>query len=160
MSEGECPRIQPSHPLSSPSPLPSVFPRNSVCSNKSVLCLSPSTEYSGLISFRITNLISLQSKGLSRVLSNTTVQNHQGFGTQLSLWNNSHSGTLWSTFHQSCPKSGKNKRLFKKAAPPGGGTGSLRRGPGSFREIRWEVPSRCRRGTETRPAAALWSIGA
>ena len=32
-----------------------------------------------------TGLISLQSKGLSRVFSNTTVQNHQFFGTQLSL---------------------------------------------------------------------------
>ena len=35
-------------------------------------------------------LISLQSKGLSRVFSNTTVQKHQLFGTQLSLWSNSH----------------------------------------------------------------------
>ena len=34
--------------------------------------------------------ISLQSKGLSRVFSNTTVQKHQFFGTQLSLWSNSH----------------------------------------------------------------------
>ena len=33
--------------------------------------------------------ISLQSKGLSRVFSNTTLQNHQFFGTQLSLWSNS-----------------------------------------------------------------------
>ena len=32
-----------------------------------------------------TSLISLQSKGLSRVFSNTTVQKHQFFGTQLSL---------------------------------------------------------------------------
>ena len=35
--------------------------------------------------FRLTGLISLQSKGLSRVFSNTTVQKHQFFGTQLSL---------------------------------------------------------------------------
>ena len=35
-------------------------------------------------------LISLQSKGLSRVFSNTTIQKHQFFGTQLSLWTNSH----------------------------------------------------------------------
>ena len=33
--------------------------------------------------------ISLQSKGLSRVFSNTTVQKHQFFGAQLSLWSNS-----------------------------------------------------------------------
>ena len=37
-----------------------------------------------------TSSISLQSKGLSRVFSNTTVQKHQFFGTQLSLWPNSH----------------------------------------------------------------------
>ena len=37
-----------------------------------------------------TGWISLQSKGLSRVFSNTTVQKHQFFGTQLSLWFNSH----------------------------------------------------------------------
>ena len=57
--------IQPSHPLSSPSPPPSVFPCIRVFSNESVLCIrwpkywnvsfgiSPSNEYSGLISFRI-----------------------------------------------------------------------------------------------------------
>ena len=38
----------------------------------------------------LTGLISLQSKGLSRVLSNTTVQTHQIFDTQLSLWSNSY----------------------------------------------------------------------
>ena len=37
-----------------------------------------------------TGFISLQSKGLSRVFSNTTVQKHQFFGTQLSLWSNAH----------------------------------------------------------------------
>ena len=38
----------------------------------------------------LTGLISLQSKELSRVFSNTTVQKHQFFGAQLSLWSNSH----------------------------------------------------------------------
>ena len=37
-----------------------------------------------------TGWISLQSKGLSRVFSNTTVQKHEFFGAQLSLWTNSH----------------------------------------------------------------------
>ena len=37
-----------------------------------------------------TGWISLQSKGLSRVISNTTVQKHQFFSTQLSSWSNSH----------------------------------------------------------------------
>ena len=57
--------IQPSHPLSSPSPPPSIFPSIRGFSNESVLCIrwpkywsfsfsiSPSNEYSGLISFRM-----------------------------------------------------------------------------------------------------------
>ena len=40
--------------------------------------------------FEWTSWISLQSKGLSRVISNTTVQKHLFFHTQLSLWSNSH----------------------------------------------------------------------
>ena len=38
----------------------------------------------------LTGLISLQSRGLSRVFSNTIVQKHQFFSTQPSLWSNSH----------------------------------------------------------------------
>ena len=38
----------------------------------------------------LTGLISLQSKRLSRVFSNSTVQKHQVFSAQLSLWSNSH----------------------------------------------------------------------
>ena len=41
-------------------------------------------------SLGLTGWISFQSKGLSRVFSNTTIQKHQFFGTQLSLWSNSH----------------------------------------------------------------------
>ena len=75
---------------------PSIFPSIRVFSNESALCIrwpkywsfcfsiSPSNEYSGLISLGWTGWISLQSKGLSRVFSNTTVQKHQLFGTQLS----------------------------------------------------------------------------
>ena len=37
-----------------------------------------------------TGLISSLSKGLSRVFSSTTIWKHQFFGTQLSLWSNSH----------------------------------------------------------------------
>ena len=66
--------------------LPSIFPGIRVFSSELVLRIrwpkywsfsfniSPSNEYSGLISFRMTGLISLQSKGLSRVFYNTTVQ--------------------------------------------------------------------------------------
>ena len=39
---------------------------------------------------RLTDLNSLQCKGFSRVFSNTTVQKHQFFGAQLSLWSRSH----------------------------------------------------------------------
>ena len=86
------------HPLLLP---PSIIPIIRVFSNKSVLrirwpkyssfsfSISPSNEHSGLISFRI-DLQSLQSKGLSRVFSNTTVQKHQFFGAQLSSQSNSH----------------------------------------------------------------------
>ena len=78
--------------------LPSIFLSISVFSNKSALHtrwpkywsfsfnISPSNEYPGLISFRMDWLDLLaQSKGLSRVLSSTSVQKHQFFGTQLSL---------------------------------------------------------------------------
>ena len=82
--------------------LPSVFPSIRVFSNESVLhirwpkywsfsfSIRPSNEYSRLISFRLIVSISLQSKGLSRVFSSTTVQKHQFLSTQLSLWSNSH----------------------------------------------------------------------
>ena len=50
---------------------------------------STSNEYSGLISLGWTAWIALQFKGLSRVFSNTTVQKHQFFGAQLSLYSNS-----------------------------------------------------------------------
>ena len=58
--------------------------------------ISSSNEYSGLISFRLTGLIFLQSKQLSRVFFKTMVQKHQFFGAQLSLWSNSHiKAWLW-----------------------------------------------------------------
>ena len=47
--------------------------------------ISPSSEYSGLIFFKKTGLISLLSKGISKVFSNTTGQKHQFFSAQLSL---------------------------------------------------------------------------
>ena len=49
------------------------------------LQISSSSEYSGLIFFGWTGWISLQSQGLSRVFSNTTVQKHQFFCARLSL---------------------------------------------------------------------------
>ena len=75
--------------------LPSVSPSIRIFSNKPALHIrwptygsfsfskSASDEYSGLNSFRLTNLISLQSKGLSRVFSSTIIQNHQFFSISL-----------------------------------------------------------------------------
>ena len=71
--------IQSSHPLSSPSP-PSIFPSIRIFSNESVccirwpeywsfsLCISPSNEYSGLISFRIDWLDLLAVQGTLKSL--------------------------------------------------------------------------------------------
>ena len=47
----------------------------------------------GWICLGLTGWISLQSKGLSRVFSSVTIQKHQFFGTQPSLWSNSHMRT-------------------------------------------------------------------
>ena len=52
--------------------------------------ISPSNEHPGLSPLEWTGWISLRSKGLSRVFSNTTVQKHQFFGAQLSSPSNSH----------------------------------------------------------------------
>ena len=90
--------VMPSNHLILCHPLlpPSIFPSISVFFNESALCIrwprywsfsfiiSPSNEHPGLISL-LTGWISLQSKGLSRVFSNTTLQKHQFFCAQLSL---------------------------------------------------------------------------
>ena len=82
--------------------LPSIFISIRVFSNKSALHtkwpkywsfsfnVSPSKEHQGWYPLGWTGWISFHSKGLSRVLSNTTVQKHQFFGAQLSLQSNSH----------------------------------------------------------------------
>ena len=82
--------------------LPSIFPSIRVFPNESALpirwpkywsfsfSISPSNEYSGLISFRMDWLDLLAVQGLSRVFSSTTVQKHQFFGTQLSSQSDSH----------------------------------------------------------------------
>ena len=82
--------------------LPSIFPSITVFSNESVLHVNGQrTGVSALASVLPMNIqdwfpsgwtgwISSLSKGLSRVFSNITVQKHQFFDTQLSLWFNSH----------------------------------------------------------------------
>ena len=74
---------------------PSIFPSIRAFSNEAVLyirwpkywsfSINSSNEYSGLFPLGLTDLISMQSKGLSRVFSYITVQKHQFFGAQLSL---------------------------------------------------------------------------
>ena len=79
--------------LCCPLLLPSVFPSLRIFSSEFALCIrwpkywsfsfsiNPSSEYSGLFFFRITGVLSLQSKGLSRVFSRTTVHlKHKFFG--------------------------------------------------------------------------------
>ena len=80
--------------------LPLIFPSVRVFSNESVLHIrwpkcwsfsfstSPFNEHSELISFRIDWLDLLAVQGT--LFSNTTVQKHQFFSPQLSLWSNSH----------------------------------------------------------------------
>ena len=74
--------------------LPPIPPSIRVFSNESTLCMRwPkywSFSFSIIPSKEIPGLISLQSKGLSRVFSNITVQKHQFFGAQPSSQSNSH----------------------------------------------------------------------
>ena len=76
--------------------LPSIFPSIRVFSScgKSIGVSASASVLSMNIqdcfTLRLTGLISLQSKGLSRVFFNITVQKHQFFGAQPSLWSNSH----------------------------------------------------------------------
>ena len=96
--------VMPSHHLILCHPLlpPSIFPSIRVFSNESVLHIRWAKYWSFSFSIilpmniqdwfplRWIGWISLRSKGLPRVFSNTTVQKHQFFGAQLSLWSNSH----------------------------------------------------------------------
>ena len=82
--------------------LPSIFPSIRIFSSALALhirwpkygslsfSISPSNEYSGLISLGWTGWISFLSTGLSRVFSSTTVLKHQFFSAQPSLWSSSH----------------------------------------------------------------------
>ena len=96
--------IQPSHPLSSPSPpAPNPSQHQSLFQWLNSLHEVAKVEFGVSASASVlpkntqdwspkewTGWISLQSKGLSRVFSNTTVQRHQFFSAQLSSQSNSH----------------------------------------------------------------------
>ena len=97
--------------LCCPLLLPSIFPSIRVFTCESVLHTSGGQSTGASASFLLMNiqdwfplgltgLISLQSKGLSRVFSNSTVQKHQFFSAQLSLWSNSpiHTWLLENSF--------------------------------------------------------------
>ena len=81
--------------------LPSIFSSIRVFSNELALrirwpkywsfsFISPFMNTQDLSPLGWTGWIPLQSKGLSRVFSSTTIQKHQFFGAQPSLWSNSH----------------------------------------------------------------------
>ena len=82
--------------------LPSIFPSIRVFSNESALhirwpkywsfsfSISPSNDYSGLLSFRIDWFDLLAVQGTLKSLLITTIQKHKFFGIQPSLWSNSH----------------------------------------------------------------------
>ena len=94
--------LQPSHSLSSPSP--PAFYHSSIRYFPVSWLFSSGSQSIGVSAsasvlpvniqdwfpLELTGLIFLQSKGLSRVFSNNTVQKHQFFSTQLSLWFNTH----------------------------------------------------------------------
>ena len=92
--------IQPSHPPSSPSPLALNLSQHQglfqwvtfLHQVAKVLELQHQSFQwiQGWFLLGLTGLISLQSKGLSRVFSSTIVRRHQFFGVQPSLWSNSH----------------------------------------------------------------------
>ena len=68
----------------------STFPWGGQSTGVSALASFLPKKYQGWSPPEGTGWISLQSKGLSRVFSNTTVQNHQFFGAQPSSQSNSH----------------------------------------------------------------------
>ena len=81
-----------SFPASGSFPVSQLFASDgqSIGASASASATVLSMNIQGWFPLRLTDLISLLSKGFSRVFSNTTVQKQQFFGTQLSLWSNSH----------------------------------------------------------------------
>ena len=82
-----CPQ---SLPASESLPMSQLFAWGGQSTGVSASASFPPKKSQGWSPSECTGWISLQSKGLSRVFSNTTVQKHQFFGTQLSSQSNSH----------------------------------------------------------------------
>ena len=115
--------IQPSHPLSSTSsclqffPASGSFPVNWLLASggQSIWASASASVFpmniQGRFPLGLTGLISLQSKGLSRVFSSTTIQKHQFIGAQLSLEDQVHTsrhgwlGRLVRSFLATCNQS-------------------------------------------------------
>ena len=79
-----------SFPASESFPMSQLFAWGGQSTGVSALASSLPKNTQGWSLLEWTGWISLQSKGLSRVFSNTTVQKHQFFSTQLSSQSNSH----------------------------------------------------------------------
>ena len=77
-------------PASEPFPMSQLFAWGGQSTGVSALASSPPKKSQGWSPLEWTGWISLQSKGLSRVFSNTTVLKHQFFSAQLSSQSNSH----------------------------------------------------------------------
>ena len=82
-----CPQ---SLPVSESFPMTQLFTWGGQSTGVSALASFPPKKSQGWFPSEWTGWISLQSKGLSRVFSNTTLQKHQFFGAQLSSQSNSH----------------------------------------------------------------------
>ena len=79
-----------SFPASGSFPVSQLFSSGGQSIGISASASVPPVNIQDWFPLRLTSLFSLQSKGFSRVFPNTTVQKHQFFGAQLSLWSNSH----------------------------------------------------------------------
>ena len=102
--------IQPSHsvttffscsqsfPLSGSFSVSQIFTSGSQSVRASVSASGLPMNIQGWFPLELTGLISLLSKGLSRVFSSTTVQKHQFFRAQSSLWSNFHVALTRQTF--------------------------------------------------------------
>ena len=125
---------------------PSIFPSIRICSKESTLCISGQSIRASVLAsvlpmsiqawfpLELTDLISLLSKGLSRVLSSTTVQKHLFFGAELSSQSNSHVlevkwsevkslsrvwlfATPWIVAHQAPPSMGFSRQEHWNGLP-------------------------------------------
>ena len=79
-----------SFPESGSFPMSWLFPSGGQSIGASASASVLPMNIQGWFPLGLTSLISLQSKGLSKVFSNTTVQKHQFFGAEPFLWSNSH----------------------------------------------------------------------